>query len=105
MTERATERVTERQVAVDVLVRVDEGAYANLLLPARLRVSDLDARARAFATDLVYGTLRELRRIAGERRAPLVLLPHLPGLDAGKLDHAVEAAQVPVQAILGALRR
>ena len=49
--------------------------------------------------------LRELRRIAGERRAPLVLVPHLPGLDAGKLDRAVDAAQVPVQAILGALRR
>ncbi|TMK63813.1 MAG: rRNA cytosine-C5-methyltransferase [Actinobacteria bacterium] len=63
MTERATEQVTERQVAVDVLVRVDEGAYANLLLPARLRASDLDARACAFATDLVYGTLREQRRI------------------------------------------
>ena len=49
--------------------------------------------------------LRELRRIAAERRAPLVLVPHLPGLDAGRLDARVEAAQVPVQAILGALRR
>jgi len=49
--------------------------------------------------------LRQLRRIAAERPAPLVLVPHLPALDAGKLDHAVEAAQVPVQAILGALRR
>ena len=49
--------------------------------------------------------LRQLRRIAAERRAPLVLVPHLAGLDAGRLDACAEAAQVPVQAILGALRR
>jgi hypothetical protein len=49
--------------------------------------------------------LRELRRIAYERQAPLVLVPHLPGLDTGRLEGAMEAAQVPVQAILGALRR
>ena len=49
--------------------------------------------------------LRELRRIAVERRAPLVLIPHLSGLDADRLAAAADAAQVPVQAILGALRR
>lgn len=49
--------------------------------------------------------LRELRQIAAERRAPLVLVPHLAGLDAGRLDACSEAAQIPVQAILGALRR
>jgi MinD-like ATPase involved in chromosome partitioning or flagellar assembly len=49
--------------------------------------------------------LRELRRLAAERRAPLVLVPHLTGLDADRLAAAAEAAQVPVQAILGALRR
>ena len=49
--------------------------------------------------------LRQLRRIAAERRAPLVLVPHLAGLDAGRIDACVEAAQIPVQAILGALRR
>ena len=50
-------------------------------------------------------SLCELRRIANERHAPLVLVPHLPGLEAGKPDGAVEAAQVAVQAILGALER
>lgn len=50
-------------------------------------------------------SLRELRRIAADRHAPLVLVPHLPGLDAGRLDTAMEAAQVPVQAILGVVRR
>ncbi len=49
--------------------------------------------------------LRQLRRIAAERRAPLVLVPHLAGLDAARLDACAEAAQIPVQAILGALRR
>lgn len=32
-------------------------------------------------------------------------MPNLPGLDNGNLDRAAEAAQVPVQAILGALQR
>ena len=48
--------------------------------------------------------LRQLRRIAAERRAPLVLVPHLTGLEAGRIDACAEAAQVPVQAILGALQ-
>ena len=49
--------------------------------------------------------LRDLRRMAGQRRALLVLVPYLSGLDRGPVDAAVEEAQVPVQAILGALRR
>jgi hypothetical protein len=49
--------------------------------------------------------VRELRRIAAERRAPLVLVPHVAGLEAGRIEAGVEGAQVPVQAILGALRR
>ena len=49
--------------------------------------------------------LRELRRLAAERRALLVLVPHVTGLEAGRIEAGVEAAQVPLQAILGALRR
>ena len=49
--------------------------------------------------------LRQLRRIAAERRAPLVLVPHVTGLEAGKIEAGVQATQVPVQAILGVLRR
>ena len=49
--------------------------------------------------------MRELRRLAGEQRLPLVLVPDLPGLEDGNLPRAVDAAQVSVQAILGALRR
>jgi 16S rRNA (cytosine967-C5)-methyltransferase len=54
---------SSREIARDALVRVDEGAYSNLLLPAMLRESSLDDRDRAFATDLVYGTLREQRAL------------------------------------------
>jgi hypothetical protein len=49
--------------------------------------------------------LRDLRRMAGERQALLVLVPHLSRLDRGDVDGCGEEAQVPVQAILGALRR
>jgi MinD-like ATPase involved in chromosome partitioning or flagellar assembly len=74
----------------------------------------LDAAPRMAGKELIVARndvrqanapLRELRRIAVERRAPLVLVPHLSGLDADRLAAAAGAAQVPVQAILGALRR
>ncbi|MDP3937962.1 MAG: 16S rRNA (cytosine(967)-C(5))-methyltransferase RsmB [Deltaproteobacteria bacterium] len=48
-----------RAIAIEVLRRVDaDDAYADLALNAELSRSSLDARDRAFATDLVYGTLR-----------------------------------------------
>lgn len=74
----------------------------------------LDAAPRMAGKELVVARndvrqanapLRELRRIAADRRAPLVLVPNLTGLKAGRLDACSEAAQIPVQAILGALRR
>ncbi|HWC38666.1 MAG TPA: transcription antitermination factor NusB, partial [Acidimicrobiales bacterium] len=52
---------TAREVAVDALVRIEHGAYANLVLPSLLARSRLPARDRAFATDLVYGTTRMRR--------------------------------------------
>ena len=52
-----------RLVALDVLVRIDEGAYAHVVLPTMLRDTQLDDRDRAFATDLVYGTVRAQRRL------------------------------------------
>jgi 16S rRNA (cytosine967-C5)-methyltransferase len=62
-----------RQVAFEIIRRVaDEGAYSNRLLPAALRRSGLDARDRALATELAYGTLRhvpELDDAIGARAA------------------------------------
>jgi 16S rRNA (cytosine967-C5)-methyltransferase len=52
-----------RLVALDALVRIEEGAFAHVLLPSMLRASKLQDRDRAFATDLVYGTVREQRRL------------------------------------------
>lgn len=51
-----------RKLAIEALVRVDrDGAYANLLLPKLLATSGLADRDRAFATQLVYGTIRYRR--------------------------------------------
>ncbi len=51
-----------RAVAWACQQRIDHhGAYANLVVPARLSGSGLDGRDRALVTDLVYGTTR-LRR-------------------------------------------
>lgn len=51
-----------RAVALDALVHIErDDAYANLALPAALSRTDLSDRDRAFATELVYGTLRMRR--------------------------------------------
>lgn len=58
--QRRVERVSPaRLVAYDVLaaVRADE-AYANLLLPVRIRRAGLSKADAALATELTYGTLR-----------------------------------------------
>ncbi|QCR19302.1 RsmB/NOP family class I SAM-dependent RNA methyltransferase [Agrococcus sp. SGAir0287] len=56
---RTTERPSARRVAQEVVHAVDmDDAYANLLLPARIREARLDAQDAGFATDLAYGTLR-----------------------------------------------
>ena len=48
-----------RQLAFEALIEVEEsGAYSNLLLPKLLSKSDLPKVDRAFAAELVYGSLR-----------------------------------------------
>ena len=54
-----------RRVALACLERIErQGAYANLVVPAMLSESSLDARDRAFVTDLVYGATRFRRAFA-----------------------------------------
>ena len=74
----------------------------------------LEAAPRTVAKELIVARndinqtrapLRELRRLAAERRALLVLMPHLTRLESGGIESCADEAQVPVQAILGALRR
>ena len=50
-----------RRVALDALARIDDGAYANLVLPAILEESALQERDRHLVTELVYGTTRMRR--------------------------------------------
>jgi 16S rRNA (cytosine967-C5)-methyltransferase len=50
-----------RAVARNALLRIDQGAYANLVLPRMLERSGLAERDRRFATELVYGTTRMRR--------------------------------------------
>ena len=49
--------------------------------------------------------VRELRDLARERRAPLILMPSLPEPATVNTPAALEAFQVPLQAILGELAR
>lgn len=53
-----------RRLVVELLRRIDEdGAYANLVVPAALTESALDRRDRAMVTDLVYGVTRRRRTL------------------------------------------
>lgn len=53
-----------RSLALDVLSRVDQGAYADLALDAALtRFPRLDPRDKGLATELVYGVLRHRGRL------------------------------------------
>jgi 16S rRNA (cytosine967-C5)-methyltransferase len=54
---------TARRLAVEALVRVEDGAYANLLLPTLLDRSGLSDRDRHLVTELVYGTTRMRRAV------------------------------------------
>jgi 16S rRNA (cytosine967-C5)-methyltransferase len=54
---------TARGLAVEALVRIEDGAYANLLLPTLLARSDLSDRDRHLVTELVYGTTRMRRAV------------------------------------------
>jgi 16S rRNA (cytosine967-C5)-methyltransferase len=53
--------ITARGVALDVLERIDSGAYANLALPGELGRCGLGQRDRALVTELVYGVTRMRR--------------------------------------------
>jgi len=65
---RARPGASARDVAAVVLARVErDGAFASAALDAELsRTVQLDARDRAFATELVYGALRVLPWLRGE---------------------------------------
>ncbi|MBW3614329.1 MAG: rRNA cytosine-C5-methyltransferase [Actinobacteria bacterium] len=61
MTTARTGERSARALAHRALRRIDEGGYANLVLPALLDRSKLSERDRGFVTELVYGTTRMRR--------------------------------------------
>jgi 16S rRNA (cytosine967-C5)-methyltransferase len=76
---------TARLLALDALVRIEEGAYAHILVPEVLRSSSLEDRDRAFVTELVYGTVRSQRRLDD-------LLERVSTRPIRRLDRPVRAA-------------
>jgi 16S rRNA (cytosine967-C5)-methyltransferase len=54
---------TSRAVAIRALVRIEDGAFANVALPGALRDTDLAGRDRAQVTEWVYGTVRWQRTL------------------------------------------
>lgn len=95
-----------RRVAYDVLRAVDDrDAYANLLLPAKLREARLDRREAALATELTYGTLRgsgcydEIVGVCSDRDVTRVDPPLLDVLRLGA--HQLLATRIPDHAAVG----
>lgn len=94
-----------RQIAWEVLYEVEtEGAYSNLLLPKRLRESELKPRDRALTTELVYGSLRKrgfcdwyLREVS-DRAIPEIDLKLLVGLRLGV--YQLKVMELPVHAAI-----
>ena len=52
-----------RHLALDALVRIEDGAFAHILVPELLRRSRLAPRDRGLVTELVYGTVRMQRAL------------------------------------------
>ena len=88
--------VESRLVAYNLIQQVNhEGAYANLRLPSLLEASKLDARDRAFVTELSYGTLRMQGKYDG------YIAKHVDR-DVAKIDPAVmDILRMGLHEILG----
>ena len=52
-----------RRVALDALVRIEDGAFAHILVPQLLARTRLPGRDRGLVTELVYGTVRMQRAL------------------------------------------
>ena len=61
--QRTAQAPDPRRVAMQALARIDEGGFANVVLPEVLATSRLSQRDRAFATALVYGVTRMRRAL------------------------------------------
>ena len=75
------------------------------LLQAAPRVADKELLVARRDVRQSKAPLKHLRRIAAERQATLVLVPHVSGLEHGASGRALQEAQVAIQAILGVTLR
>lgn len=94
-----------RLLAFEVLAQVElEGAYSNLILPKALTDSALEVKDRAFATELVYGSLRMQGRhdhfiaVASDRALDLIDPKALIVLRIGT--HQLKEMRVPSHAAI-----
>lgn len=92
-----------RRTAFDVIRAVEtRDAYANLLLPARLRDRGLTGRDAALATELTYGTLRgrgtydAVLALCSDRELRRIDAPLLDVLRLGA--HQILATRIPAHA-------
>ncbi|GAA2407138.1 transcription antitermination factor NusB [Actinomadura vinacea] len=95
-----------RRTAFDVIRAVEtRDAYANLLLPARLRDRELTGRDAALATELTYGTLRgrgtydAVLALCSDRQLHRIDPPLLDVLRLGA--HQILATRIPPHAAVG----
>ncbi|MEV0664278.1 RsmB/NOP family class I SAM-dependent RNA methyltransferase [Actinomadura luteofluorescens] len=95
-----------RRTAFDVIRAVEtRDAYANLLLPARLRDRGLTGRDAALATELTYGTLRgrgtydAVLALCSDRELRRIDAPLLDVLRLGA--HQVLSTRIPPHAAVG----
>ncbi|WP_433325441.1 RsmB/NOP family class I SAM-dependent RNA methyltransferase [Spirillospora sp. CA-294931] len=105
---RATGRPEDlvRRTAFDVIRAVEtRDAYANLLLPTRLRDRGLTGRDAALATELTYGTLRgrgtydAVLALCSDRELRRIDPPLLDVLRLGT--HQILATRIPPHAAVG----
>lgn len=100
--ERSRTGDRSRTVAFDALLAIDEGAYANLDLPGRIREARLSRQDAAFVTELVYGTSRmrglydAVIAIAADRDTGSIDPPVLAALRLGA--HQLLGMRVPSHA-------
>ncbi|MFC4051417.1 RsmB/NOP family class I SAM-dependent RNA methyltransferase [Actinomadura syzygii] len=95
-----------RRTAFDVIRAVEtRDAYANLLLPARLRDRNLTGRDAALATELTYGTLRgrgtydAVLALCSDRELRRIDAPLLDVLRLGA--HQLLGTRIPPHAAVG----
>jgi hypothetical protein len=83
--------VLRAQVALDALGPLPSPS------PVEVVVARRDAAART-------PPVRQLAELADARRAALVLMPHVPDLAEEPVDAALEAAEIPLQALAARIR-